>query len=264
MNVVAYVRHNDSRTNDRVKHFGNALGARFSTREEPVKCDLAIQAGFQITPAMQDAMSRGIPFIILENPVWHYGDKMETYTWGYNGLNGLGMAPSVQDKPSRPHPDLQQWKDYRSGHYTIFGQMENDKSLRGADIYEWADWMGTRYPQAAFREHPKMLSAEDEYSQEDFAACMARTSLAITFNSTVGAECVIHGIPTICYHPGSWAWEVQGTEHPCRETWIKKLSWRHWSLNEAIDVDYILGGYKNARIQSKQGNYDNMSNGNAQ
>ena len=71
MKIVAYARSNDSRTNDRVYHVAAALGAELTYRDNPVfDCDLAIQAGFQISPAMADAISRGIPFIILENPVW--------------------------------------------------------------------------------------------------------------------------------------------------------------------------------------------------
>lgn len=256
LKIAAYVRDNSSRTNERVKHFGDALGARLESRERPVECDIAIQAGFQMSPAMRDAMDRCVPIIILENPVWHYGDKPATYTWGYNGLNGLSTGGYMGNRPLRPHPTLEPWRD--SGDRIIFGQLENDKSLRGADIYEWVEYMQTVHPEADFREHPKMLDQNDP-PQESFESAMDRCGLAITYNSTVGAEALIRGIPVEVYHPGSWAWEVND-----RRKWIHELSWRHWTVGEEIDTDYILSGFCQARAAAQNGEYDNMSNGRAQ
>lgn len=267
--IAAYVRANPSRTNERVTHFGEALGARFSTREQPVECDIAIQAGFQISPAMADAMDRGIPIIILENPVWHYGDKMESYTWGYNGLGGLSLGGDTVNCTSRPAPELQPWKDPREGDWTIFGQVEHDKSLRGANIAAWMVDMAQAYPGATVRQHPVMLNAQEMAHQEDFRSCLERTSLAITYSSTVGAQAVIAGIPTISEHAGSWAWDVSsrpGTEprEYDRIEWLRELSWRHWRTTEPLDVAHILSGYERAAYHAGRGEYDNMSNGRAQ
>jgi len=255
INIAAYLRSNASRTNERVTHFGNNLGARLETREQPVACDLAIQAGFQISPAMADAMARGIPIIILENPVWHYGDKLATYSWGYNGLNGLGMAPSCADKESRPHPALGTPRDPKEGVDIIFGQVPDDKALRGKDNDEWIAEELRKRPTAEVRPHPVTIDHRFE-EQEPFESVMARCGRAITYSSTVGAEALIRGIETIARHPGSWAYDVQD-----REEWIKDLSWRHWSTDEEIDVDWILGGYEEALELSRAGYYDNMSNG---
>lgn len=269
MKIAAYVRGNDSRTNERVTHFGEALGARFSTREMPIECDLAIQAGFQITPAMEDAIERNIPFIVLENPVWHYGDKLETYTWGYNGLNGLSLGSPLEGAEKRRHPPLGPWKDPSEGVTTIFGQVEHDKALRGADIHGWVREMGEVYSGAEFRKHPVMLDASEMADQEDFCHCLERTSRAITFSSTVGAEAVIAGIPTVAAHAGSWAWDVSSRPRtddytPERSEWIRELSWRHWNTSERLDVQYILRGYEEALAAARRGDYDNMSNGRAQ
>lgn len=269
MKVAAYIRGNESRTNDRVKHFGGALGAEFSTREVPIECDLAIQAGFQISPAMKDAMDRGIPFIILENPVWHYGDKLCTYTWAYNGLNGLGYCPPPDGRVHRPSPTLSPWKDPFEGQITVFGQVEHDKALRGADIYAWAEFVQEVLPGAVFREHPVMVDARFE-EVGSFEECLARTSLAVTYSSTVGAEAVIAGIPTVAFNEGSLAYPVSTHNlwdepiTPDRAEWLYGLSYRHWSVGEPLDIEYILSGYDEARAQAERGDYDNMSNGRAQ
>ncbi len=266
MKVVAYVRGNDSRTNERVRHFGEALQAEFRVREDPVDCDLAIQAGFQISPAIRHAMDNGTPIIILENPVWHYGDKMATYTFGYNGLNGLAFVPESKFRPARPKPELEPWIDPFSGQITVFGQVEHDKALRGADIYEWVDWVRTVCPAAIFREHPVMVDTNHD-DVGCFEECMAATSLAITYSSTVGAEAVIRGIPTVAFNEGALAYPMathglgDAPITPSRAEWLHGLSYRHWSLDEEIDTNYILSGYEEARNRAERGEYDNMSNG---
>jgi hypothetical protein len=267
--VAAYIRGNGARTNERVLHFGESLGAEFSERERPIECDLAIQAGFQITPAMADAMDRSVPIIILENPVWHYGDKLLTYTWAYNGLNGLGFTPHPDGRPHRLSPTLSPWKDPFEGQTTVFGQVEHDKALRGADIYAWAEYVQEVLPGAVFREHPVMVDGRFE-EVEPFDDCLARTSLAVTYSSTVGAEAVIAGIPTIAMSEGSLAysmathnlWDEPIT--PDRSEWLYDLSYRHWSYGEPLDIEYILSGYEEARAAAERGEYDNMSNGRAQ
>lgn len=262
MRIAAYVRGNASRTNERVTHFGDALGARLSTRERPIECDLAIQAGFQISPAMEDAMERGIPIIILENPCWHFGDKPASYVWGYNGLNGRSWAPPTPAE-ERYHPVLEPWKPINSMDTVIFGQVEHDKSLRGGDIYAWIENMQKAYPYAEVREHPVMLDRDELEHLEPFESVLMRCSHAITFSSTAGAEAVIQGITTEVYHDGSWAWPVRGGKCDRRE-WIHDLSWRHWTTDKPVDVKWILSGYDEALAKAQRGEYDNMSNGRLQ
>jgi len=273
MKIAAYLRPNESRTNERIHHFGMALGAELTYRDNPIAdCDLAISAGFQIHPGMRDAMVRGIPIIVLETPVWHYGDKHASYTWAYNGLHGLGYTPEACPTLIRPHPELGVWRDWNSGRVTIFGQVENDKALRGSDHSKWIKSVQDVLPQAELREHPIMINmhSPEWEDMEPFEECLAATSLAVTYTSTTGSEAVIAGIPTIAVHPGSLAYDVashtlsEAPVTPDRDEWIRKLSLRHWTVGETVDVDYILSGYEEARQVAEQGEYDNMSNGRQQ
>ena len=271
MKIAAHVRPTDSATNSKVIHLGEALGAEFSTRAKPVKdSDLVITAGFQITRANADAMRRGIPIIVLENPVWHEGHKSDTYTWAYNGLHGGGFVPDASDCVPRVHPTLQPWKEWESGDITIFGQVPTDKAVRGADLPAWIESARAVLPNATFREHPVCVPSKYWPDMERFEDCLVRTSLAVTFTSTVGSETVIQGIPTIACHSGSLAYPVASHSlsdtpvAPCRAAWIHELSYRHQYIGQEPTLDYILSGYDEARALSEAGEYDNMSNGREQ
>jgi len=261
----------DSLTNIKVRHLGEALDAEFSTRSIPVKdSDLVITAGFQITKANADAMRRGIPILVLENPVWHEGNKCDTYTWAYNGLHGGGFVPDATNCAPRFHPPLQPWKDWESGDITIFGQMPTDKAIRGHDLPAWIRQAQSVLPDAIFREHPMCVPSKHWADMESFEDCLARTSLAVTFTSTAGSETVIAGIPTIACHEGSLAYPVcshslsDAPVAPCRAEWIHSLSWRHQYVGEAATTEFILSGYDEALALAQAGQYDNMSNGREQ
>jgi len=271
MKVAAHLRPTDSLTNVKVRHLGEAMGAEFSPRSHPVEdSDLVITAGFQITKANADAMRRGIPIIVLENPVWHDGNKSNTYTWAYNGLHGGGWTPDCSNLAERAHPALQPWKEWDSGQTTIFGQVPTDKAVRGHDHNGWIERCQAILPSAVFRPHPIMVPSKYWADMQPFDDCLAATSLAVTFTSTVGSEAVIAGIPTISCHEGSLAYPVSSHTlsdtpvSPRRAEWIHELSWRHWHLGERPDTDYILSGYDEAKARAEAGRYDNMSNGREQ
>ncbi|MHC4372426.1 MAG: hypothetical protein ACYSW8_32895 [Planctomycetota bacterium] len=258
--TVIALRDNPSRTNERLVHAAQGLDVVETTRERPVKdADLYIQAGFQISPCLEDAMERGIPFLILENGCWHGPDKIQTYTIGYNGLNGCSFMPKVPPL-ERPKPDLRPMKPRDSGRTTIFGQLPGDKSLRGLDMAKWVRETCISHPDATFRPHPYTVPSWEQRALEPFQDCLDATSLAITYSSTVGAECLIQGIETVAEHPGSFAYPFEGD----REAWLHWLSWRHWTFDEEFDWKWCLSGYEEARERAQRGLYDNCNNGRPQ
>ena len=247
MKIVGYLRGNNQ-SDRKVRYFGDACNASYELRTNPRECDLAIHWGFKPSDALTFTIENNIPFIILENPVW--GDRYSTFTWAYNGLNGLGTTPSAEGLPSRYKPDMKPWKDH--GEITIFGQVPGDRALYGLDINEWVDSVAGVLPGSHIRRHPCMVD-QNHVKQEPLAECLARTGLAVTYSSTVGAEAVIQGIPTISMHEGSLAYPVSthslsDAPRPFnRDKWLHELSYRHISIGEDVPVDYILGGYDDIR-----------------
>ena len=260
MRIRGYIRGNGATSDRRVRDFIDAMGGSISPRDGPdTSCDLAVQAGYKTTPALTDAMDRGIPFIILENPVW--GRKDDYYTWAYNGLNGLGFTGNTVGLPHRECPDLLPWREWDSGETVIYGQVEHDRALRGLDIYEWVERIQDILPHSVFREHPGMVDSRFN-DVEPLEDVLLRTSLAVTYSSTVGAEAVIAGIPTISMCAGSLAYAVSSHTlsdtpiTPDRSEWIQTLAWRHIGDPSTIPTQHILGAYDEARSRAEAGQYD--------
>jgi hypothetical protein len=130
----------------------------------------------------------------------------------------------------------------------------------------WKQTIQAALPNSVFREHPIMIPSKYHKQMEPWDECLQKTSLAVTYTSTCGAEAVIAGIPTIACHEGSLAYPVATHDlqaepiTPDRSAWIHGLSWRQWSIHEELDTNYILGGYDEAKADAEAGRYDNMSN----
>jgi hypothetical protein len=71
---------------------------------------------------------------------------------------------------------------------------------------------------------------------------------ALTLNSSIGAQCVLNGIPTVTMDEGAMAWDVTGhspgdIRMPDREQWCAWLAWTQWSddeIKEGIPWDWHL------------------------
>jgi hypothetical protein len=210
-------------------------------------CDLAIHHGYKDSHALLHCKENGIPCIITEVGIWQNPGEF-TYGWGYNGLNALAWVPDAWASP-RDKPVLKPWKG-DVGVTTVFGQKPGDKALRGLELEEWVPKMLRAYPGAEFRPHP-ILSQHPE-SVEPLQDVFDRTSLAVTYTSTVGPQAVIEGITTFAAHPGSFAWDVDYD----REEWLHNLSYRMIDMDKPIPVDYILSGYEEARERAIAGLWD--------
>ncbi len=245
LKIVGYLR-GDSPTDRRIKHVGDQLGAEYRLRTDPVICDLAIQHGYRDSGSLGFCQDNGIPCIITEIGVWQNPGEF-TYGWGYNGLNGLAFVPEPPAE-RRCKPDLKPYKGC-DGITTVFGQTPGDKALRGCDIYKWALRMLKVHPGAEYRPHPMLLDIPG--TAEPLEDVFARTTLAVTYSSTTGAEALIEGISTYAEHPGSYAYQVED-----REEWLHRLSYRMIDMGKEIPVEYILSGYEEALSRAEEGIWD--------
>ena len=214
----------------------------------PADVDLIVQTGFAPTVALTDAISRRIPYILAECPVFRHDPEINYnnwVSWGYNGLCGTAFHP--------PAPSEELWKPEllpakTEGPTIIFAQKPNDRSLRGHDHSAWIVDKLEEYPDAEFRPHPLMTTAQ----QEPIVDALDRCHRAITYSSTAGAEALLRGCISLPEHPGSWGYNVYD-----REEWLHERSWHGFPDQQFLGDErigkYILSGYNNARERAKAG-----------
>ena len=208
--------------------------------------DLYVQSGFASSPALLSAIDQGIPYIIMEAPVFRCYDLMTHSSWGYGGLQGGAWHPPSPEG-ERPKPEL---KPLHGGGKLIIGQKPTDHSLRGSDHVKWIVEKRASLPEADFRPHPLMVL---EDSQETISVALQRYGEVFTYSSAVGVDAVVAGCKAYADSEHSLLRHLQGT----REDFIHELSW--W---QAPHSDYssltghILSGYEEALHRAQIGDIE--------
>jgi len=243
------LREPGNRTNERSLALSEALQDTCKVTlglrsEDTRKYDLVVQTGFASTLALNSAIDHGIPYIIMEAPLYREGiDIMEVSSWGYNGLAGGAWRPDPPEQ-ERPKPTLKPMKT--EGDTLIIGQKPTDHSLRGSDHVRWLLDKFREHWDARFRPHPLMVpSGSLPPLMDDLQGCRQ----VITYTSTVGADALVEGCISNPEGYGSSAYQVRD-----REMWIHGLSWaqaEHRSFGELRE--YILGGYEQGRVRAHKG-----------
>lgn len=196
----------------------------------------------------------------------YVGDRFRWTSLAWDGLNGRGRVPPVDDGGARWRRHfgaaLRPWR--MSGDYAlVMGQVPGDMSLAGVEIDAW-------YAQACaaarrfglpvtFRPHPVARERGYQTRTPPGAAllngaledALARARYVVTFNSNSGVDAVLAGVPTIACDEGSMAWPVTGhgldadPPTPDRAAWCTAIAWRQWTLDEiaaGAAWDYLKQG----------------------
>ena len=249
MKVAVGLRPLPNQTNIRSEALATALqGAshkviRQERAETTVGVDLYVQTGFARSQGLVSAIEAGIPYIIMEAPVFRDMDLMTHSSWGYNGLQGGAWRPKVPEG-TRPKPELQ---PEHGGGQLIIGQKPTDHSLRGSDHVEWICNKRLALPEADFRPHPLMVV---EGTQEPISVALQRYGEVFTYSSTSGVDAVVAGCKAYADSEHSLLRHYRGD----RDEFLHELSWygsSHSDYNRL--VSYIIGGYEEALQRARAG-----------
>lgn len=190
---------------------------------------------------------RRLGFDVLVFERGYIGDRFAWTSLAWNGLNGRGNAPTIDDGGARfatHHEPLRPWNPH--GQYVLIcGQVPGDASLQGRDLNPWYQEQADKYADhdLVFRPHP--LGARRGAIQELKGAITSNrsltedlegASLVVTYNSNTGVDSLLAGKPVYCDNEGSMAW---GVTPESREQWAHRLAWRQWTLDE-ISSGYAL------------------------
>lgn len=217
----------------------NTIG--WARRESP---DLVVIWGWKQRHVIAACQQRSIPILVMERA--HLPPRMEWTSCGLNGLGNRATYAKVDDSGARWREHFahieQPWTEH-GGYALICGQVQGDASLWGCDFHQWAqgatDTLRSRGYNVLYRPHPLSMRLQNDYwhprgatlSKRSLADDLADSQMVITFNSTVGVETVLAGVPTVTCDAGAMAWQV--TTHsvdadpirPDRTTWMHGLAW---------------------------------------
>jgi hypothetical protein len=192
-----------------------------------------------------------VPILVMERG--HLPPRME---WTSCGLGGLGHRASY----SQCHDGGTRWREHfahleqpwskREGYALVCGQVRGDASLWGCDFHAWAQGATDRLRDTGFdvvyRPHPLSVRLQNDlwkprgarFSTAPLANDLAGACKVITYNSTVGVEAVLAGVPTVTCDAGSMSWPVTthgldaGVIRPDRTAWMHALAWTSWRSDE--------------------------------
>jgi len=182
------------------------------------------------------AQSEGRDVVVME--LGYMGDRLEWTSLGWNGLNGRAAFPfgdAMRWRKHFAHLITGGWKE--GGEYVLVAaQVPGDAAVDGVNIDAWAEQAVAKHVElkniASLRPHPLVTEPDMELAED-----LAGASLAVTYNSNLGVDAVLAGVPTVAMDEGSMAWPVaahviSGVVYPPRNRWAQALAWTQWTLPE--------------------------------
>lgn len=180
----------------------------------------------------------------------YLGNRFEWTSLAWNGLNGYGTFPEIDDGGKRFSriAELKPWKE-DGAFILIMGQVPGDQSLRGKCLASWYEETAASaadhydFP-VFFRAHPLAYRKGNHPKPKgitelkcDLDVALEDAALVVTYNSNSAVDALLAGVPAVSYDKGSMAWCVTGHKvtdvvRPAREKWAHQLAWKQWSLEE--------------------------------
>lgn len=218
--------------------------AEFDT---PAHADFAVVWGWRQGRVKRWCAERGMPLLLMERG--HMQPREEFTSLGWDGLSGRGRYPEACDGRWEKHwGEMAPWNTDGS-YFLICGQVDGDASLEGTNFNAWAqkttDTLLSQGYDVSYRPHPLMVTARRFWrpagarlSVASLADDLGGAAGCATFNSTVGVEAVLAGVPTVTCDEGAMAWDV--TTHdaedilvmPDRLPWARRMACCQWSRGE--------------------------------
>lgn len=252
-------------------------GDQFKISADPNKlldCDVAVIFGMykKLVPLsiargwlFEKFRSSGKNVVVIDSG---YIQRHKYYMVGLNGLNGRAEFPratsGIRAVQNGSYDLLRPWRK-NGDHVLLIGQVPWDASVEGTNHIQWIEdtincfrKIGNQR-ELRFRPHPKVgLEAYVRYLpmqgivnistssslEDDLKNCWA----VITFNSNVGVDAVLAGIPVFTADPGSMVRDVSNRTfpmniepaHSCptgpkifeRDKWLKWISYAQWTTEE--------------------------------
>lgn len=182
-----------------------------------------------------------------------YVKRDDYYMVGFDGLNGradFNNQNSPEDRWRALSVALEPWRAGSGETIVVAGQIPWDASVQHSDHLGWcrstiAQLNKRTNRPIVFRPHPLAHGVNYgalpcEISTRPLAEDLANAYAVVTYNSNVGVDATIAGIPAFAFDEGSMIWRVCNRDfaglidpiNPAREWWAADLAYAQWNLDE--------------------------------
>ncbi|HEX9904620.1 MAG TPA: hypothetical protein VGA77_06620 [Propylenella sp.] len=211
------------------------------------QCDVAVVWGIG---AYRAVLAAGRTVVIERG---YMGDRFAWTSAGWDGLNGRAAFRNQDVDGARwdRHfaPLMQPWRGVVGGqHVLVAGQVAGDSAVRGVDLPAWYRACAAAYPGAQIRPHPRTMGIDNGVRRSGLpivdgtlAGALTAARLVVTYNSNLGTDAMLAGVPVVACDEGSMVWPVAGhalggpVVEPTaaqRVAWAHRMAWCQWTIEE--------------------------------
>lgn len=242
---------------------GCKVAARASEyhRDEVEPFDLVISYGMRAGRRVRDAYrAAGVPVVVVD---WGYMARVNVkgeYEGGHfqAGLDRLNSVPPFAcpaDRFDALGIEIAAKGGDPDGYMLLCGQVPGD-AAHGMQAGAYIDWLRdviSQYPDAVYRPHPRggVDLPGIESDGRPLAESLAGARLVVTWNSNVGHEALLAGIPVVAHGEAAYA-ELTGEQLPTieqRRAYFCRAAYGQWTLDEMRSgvcqrflIDHLLTG----------------------
>jgi hypothetical protein len=204
----------------------------------------------------EDILLKHETVVIMDSGYVKRGGGEENYqAVGLNGLNGRAnfkKGKAVSGRWEDLDTELRPWRP-AGEHILLVGQVPWDASVQDTDHKKWlrdTAFELRRHTQREirFRPHPNAWKhlppmTGTEYSRAPLEADFDNCHAVVTYNSNVGVDAIIAGIPVFSFDKGSMVREISLNDlrqieepiMPTRDKWAKELAFTQWTHQEMLE-----------------------------
>lgn len=197
---------------------------------------------------MRRTQERGGRHLVME--LGYFGDRTKWTSLGFDGLNGKADFVNANSPPDRWEQHVNLLKPWREdGDFVlIIGQVPGDTAVEHVNLDRWYAEMARAITAAGekpvFRPHPITVKRDQplwtgcDIIMGDLSASLARAKWVVTFNSNVGVDALLAGVPVVAMDEGAMVYQLAGHEPgvrpptPDRTQFFNNLAYCQWTMDE--------------------------------
>lgn len=218
---------------------------------EIVDADCAVFWSIKRDDVIDRQKKRGRRYLVLE--LGYMGDRHHWASIGYDGLNGRAdfctdNVPGDRWEKHFAHL-MRPWRTGGRGCDLVIGQVPGDASIGHINIMSWLGDIARALDgrDMVFRPHPLAADMPTPRGMRRSMGCLVgdlrSARRVITFNSNVGVDAILHGVPVVAFDQGSMVrsvarhglpgWPV----YPDRTAWAHRMAYCQWTRDEIANGD---------------------------